>query len=350
MDIEFVPFNVQTASREEWELFHEFRRKRSAEHSPGDPIWDDKTIETFLKSMEREWEVYGFAIFEIGKPKTQIGILRLGYFRESSSSYTGNEKNCQIFSLAVLSPYRRKGIGRKMLAKACELAKKHNKPILIGNTIEADGKAFIRKIGAQEALEAIENRMVLNQIDWDMVERWAKEGPEQSPNSRIEFFTSVPEEIIDPYCKIYTETFNQQPFGELQIGDTIFSPEIRRKQEADFRKTKAQWMTLITREEDGDISGLTEMLYQPDRPTMIQQMLTGVQEKYRGTGKGKWLKALMLLRIREEFPQVEIVTTGNATTNAPMISINQRLGFKRHKEIILGQITVDKIDEFLAKE
>lgn len=42
-------------------------------------------------------------------------------------------------------------------------------------------------------------------------------------------------------------------------------------------------------------------------------------------------------------------TTHNATSNAPMLSINERVGFKRHKEVINVQIMRDKLAEFLKK-
>ncbi|MFQ5978716.1 MAG: GNAT family N-acetyltransferase [Candidatus Heimdallarchaeota archaeon] len=350
IDIDIVPFNAQTASKDEWTCFLEFRRKRWAEHSPGDPIYADKLFRTWLREIEeRDFVTEAHAVFETENPKTQIGVLRLAFYKEDSPSYKGNEKSCHVFDLAVLRPYRRKGIGQKLLPLVWEFARKHDKPLVIGSTQEEDGKAFLRKMAAQEALDAVESRLYLNKVNWEMIENWAKEGPKRSPNSRIEFFSSVPEEIIDPYCEIFTETLNQAPRQDLQVGDDIMTPEFRRKLEEDFRKNKAQWMTLITREENGDISGLTEMNYHPERHNMIEQLLTGVQEKYRGSGKGKWLKALMLLKIRKEFPQVEIVTTGNATTNEPMLAINQRLGFKKHKEWIVGQISVEKIEGFLAK-
>lgn len=351
VDIDFVPFNNQTASRDEWARFLEFRRKRWAEHSPGDLIYADKAFKTWLREIEKqEFVTETHAVFETGNPETQIGVLRLAFYKNDAPSYKGNEKSCRVFDLSVLRPYRRKAIGKKLLSLVCEFARKHDKPLVIGNTTEEDGKAFLRKMAAQEAFDAVESRLYLNEVNWEMVENWAKAGPKRSPNSRIESFSSVPEETIDHYCEIYTETLNQAPRQDLQIGDEIITPEFRRKLEENFRKLKNQFMTLITREENGDISGLTEMIYAPERHNMIEQMLTGVQEKYRGSGKGKWLKALMLLKVRKEFPQVEIVTTGNATTNEPMLAINQRLGFKKHKEWIIGQISVEKIEEFLAKK
>ncbi|MFX0115066.1 MAG: GNAT family N-acetyltransferase, partial [Candidatus Hodarchaeota archaeon] len=312
MDFNIVTFNAQTASREEWARLLEFRRKRWVEHSPSDPIHADKAFKTWLREVEgREFITETYTVFETGNPETQIGLLRLAFYKEDSPSYKGNENSCHIFDLSVLRPCRRKGIGKKLLSLVYEFAKKHDKSLVIGGTVEDDGKAFLRKIGAQEALDRTESRLYLSEVNWEMVQNWAKEGPERSPDSWIEFFSSVPEEIIDPYCEVYTETLNQAPRQDLQVGNEIITPEYRRKQEEDFRKLKLQSMTFITREENGDISGLTEMIYSPERHNMIEQLLTGVQEKYRGSGKGKWLKALMLLKVRKDLPQVEIVITGN---------------------------------------
>lgn len=36
----------------------------------------------------------------------------------------------------------------------------------------------------------------------------------------------------------------------------------------------------------------------------------------------------MLLLIREKYPQVEYMTTGNALTNDTILSINRRMGYK----------------------
>ena len=91
--------------------------------------------------------------------------------------------------------------------------------------------------------------------------------------------------------------------------------------------------TFRTIEPDGKISGLTEIRFSEiNTPELLNQALTGVKSIYRGRGLGKWLKALMLLYIRENLPQAKYFITGNAEHNAPMLSINDRLGFKPYRE------------------
>ena len=43
------------------------------------------------------------------------------------------------------------------------------------------------------------------------------------------------------------------------------------------------------------------------------------------------MKAEMLFFVRDELPEVKYINTGNADFNAPMVSINERMGFKRHR-------------------
>lgn len=48
----------------------------------------------------------------------------------------------------------------------------------------------------------------------------------------------------------------------------------------------------------------------------------------RKRGIGKALKGKMLLFIREKYPQVEYMATGNALANDAILSINRRMGYK----------------------
>jgi GNAT superfamily N-acetyltransferase len=179
-----------------------------------------------------------------------------------------------------------------------------------------------------------------------MIESWAQAGPKRSTGTVLEIVQKIPDELLEEFCKVYTEVTNQQPLGELEVGAIVFTPESYRGMEDMFAKMNRTWITIIAKESDGKISGLTEMRYNPERKTMISQILTGVQQEYRGRGIGKWLKAAMLLHVREKYPEVNIVTTGNATSNAPMLSINDRLGFKVYKETVNAQITVEQLTAY----
>jgi len=51
------------------------------------------------------------------------------------------------------------------------------------------------------------------------------------------------------------------------------------------------------------------MNYAPYKPQFIEQGFTGVRPDARGRGLGKWLKAAMLLHVREIYPGLKTVVT-----------------------------------------
>ncbi len=82
-------------------------------------------------------------------------------------------------------------------------------------------------------------------------------------------------------------------------------------------------------------------------PERIMQLLTGVKKEYRGRGVGKWLKADMLLYIRDNFSETKYIQTDNAISNAPMISINDRMGFKLNIAQTMYKFDLAKLDRKL---
>ncbi|MFQ5837150.1 MAG: GNAT family N-acetyltransferase [Thermoplasmata archaeon] len=310
---------------------------------------DDDTVESLMKRPDPQWELLRFAVVDSNKPDEQIGALHFEVVREGTPEYETNKHIAWIYP-EVLATHRRHGIGRRLLIEAAKMVRERDRSLILLGSDEDDGKAFIEAINAQIAQHTRESRLYLDAVDWHMVEEWAEDGPQRSPDTTPRFFANyIPEAIIEDFSDALTEVFNQIPRDELDIGDEIMTPERIRQWEARFRDAGGTRLSAITQEADGDISGLTEMGYFPDKETFIHQYMTGVREKYRGRGLGKWLKAAMLLRVREEFPQVKVVVTGNATSNAAMLSINERLGFKPHKEGVLAQVTLRSLEAYLAR-
>lgn len=349
LEIELRPFDPFKATRKEWKQFHEYRYKRYPEAHPGDPITADDVVEKSLRFMREEEHIETHSVHEKGTPDEWIGLVRVSVMKETSPSYEENKHQCFVYNVALLTPYRGKGIAKQLLEVVLEFAKRYKRRIIIADTSEEHGKRFIKNLGAKEALSGVENRLDLTKLDWDMVEEWTKEGPVRSPESKLEFFQDCPDDILEEYCKLYTVVDNQAPREDLDVGDYIITPELRRQYEGYQKDVDATWLTVITKEPNGDISGLTEVRYRPSKDPLIYQDLTGVPEKYRGSGKGKWLKAIMLQEIKKRWPTVTSVVTGNATTNAPMILINERLGFKVHKESIVAQMKTEDLEKYLAQ-
>ncbi len=347
--IKVVSFDPQRATREEWARFHAYRRERHAETDPDDPLLADATVEAQQRKPDTAWKELGFPVVDVDGSDEWIGWQTLEFARPEGPGYEKNKHILWVW-ISLLPSYRRQGIGQRLLREAANFARERGKSLVVSFAEEASGLAFWRAVGAQDAQRDRQSWLDLDEVDWTMVEQWAAEGPERSPASKLVWFTNrIDDEGIEEWCTAFTEVWNMMPRDDLDIGDEVFTPERVRQTEAGIAEGGGTILTAVTREEDGTISGLTVMGYFPEEDWMIHQWMTGVRRPYRGRGLGKWIKAAMLLRVREEFPQVRVVRTGNAFSNAPMLSINERLGFQLYREGMEVQIRLEDLEAYLAK-
>jgi len=149
--------------------------------------------------------------------------------------------------------------------------------------------------------------------------------------------------MLADFAPQLTSLLNTMPFESLDIGDIIVTPErIRDWNERQALVGEVQ-QTVMTREPDGVISGMTDITWAPYRGTLIYQMFTGVRPDARGRGLGKWIKAAMVLHIRELYPEVRVIVTENAHSNGPMLKINRTMGFQPYRTAVEYQMTREQL-------
>jgi len=345
---EICPFDFETASDEDWEMFYNFSSQSTKELFPDMPIGDLKSIRDGMISNLVFSDVEAYIVVRTDVPTEAIGWIRCTFLKENDPSFVGNEDVCQIH-LTIHKDYRMEGIAQKLIALAYKHALEYNRTKIIGSLISEASRRFLQRVGGKEALAYRVNQLAMKDVDWDLIERWVNEGSQGSPELSMDFHLSIPDSILEDYCTIYTEVLNQAPRDELTTGDEVFNPEKWKKMEAQTKETGRTWISSVVTAQNGDIAGLTDIGYDPSTPTVVYQYLTGVQEKYRGRGLGKWLKAAMLLKIRDEYPDVELVSTSNATSNEPMLVINQKMGFRMKLESYMFEVEVEKIKEYLSQ-
>ena len=349
MKYEIRPFDLKTASDADWEMFYNFSYQTTKELFPDLPVGDLKSIKDGMVSNLVFNDVKAYIVVRTDEPTEAIGWIRCTFLKENDPSFLGNEDVCQIH-LTIHKDYRMEGIAQKLIELAYKHALEYNRTKITGSLISEASRRFLQRVGGTEALAYRVNQLALNDTDWDLIERWINEGIQRSPELSMEFYLSIPDSILEDYCKIYTEVLNQAPRDELTTGDDVFTPEKWKKMEDQTKETGRTWISAIVKAQNGDIAGLTDVGYDPSTPTIVYQYLTGVQEKYRGRGLGKWLKAAMLLKIRDEYTSVEVVSTSNATSNEPMLAINEQMGFRMKLESYMFEVDVQKVKEYLSRD
>lgn len=134
--------------------------------------------------------------------------------------------------------------------------------------------------------------------------------------------------------------------GTLDVEIHVYSgASLRDLDAASAASGDATWTLLVRRRggDDGAFAGFTDVYWNPGNARVAHQGGTAVAPEHRGHALGKWLKAHMLERLHCERPDVRVVRTGNADTNAAMLGINEALGFTVAREAIVWQVATDEL-------
>jgi len=253
--------------------------------------------------------------------------------------------------IAVLPAFRRRGIGTALLARIVEVAEQEGRTTLIGGSNERvpAGEAFARAVGAEAALAEHTNRLLLAEVDQDLVQSWIEDGPKRAPGySLVSIDGPYPDELVEQIVDLH-HVMNTAPRGDLDMNDWHMTVEqVRDGEKEMLARGTERWYVAARDDATGRLAGFTELFYNPkSAPETIGQGGTGVRPEHRGHALGKWLKALNIDRVLRERPQVVDIRTGNADSNDAMLGINKALGFKPYIANTAWQISVDQAKEYL---
>jgi GNAT superfamily N-acetyltransferase len=342
MSARLTPIEVdpKTATPDFWKRYHAYRRMRDAETRPDVPAIPDHIVESQMKRDDPFDLQYHY---EMARDPVMLSWFTASTSKPGSPGHESN-KHIMWFNASVHPDHRRAGIGRTWIPLAVALMDRHGCTTFSSGTEEESGHIFLRWIGAEAKLSGAENRLKMADVDWAMVRRWTEDGPRLSPSSRLEIYDGhLPEAMLEDYSIQRSAMLNTIPFEQLDIGVITLTPARMTDWYARMDVAGMTDHTMLTREPDGVISGITNLEYAPFRPKMIHQGFTGVRPDARRRGLGRWLKAAMLTHVHELYPEVEVVVTDNAGSNVPMLAINTKLGFKQFLTASEYQMSRDRL-------
>jgi mycothiol synthase len=335
-----APVDANSASADFWRRYHAFRRDRHLETRPDDPLLPDDVEEAKLRQAHNFEIVYRYEIARDGEMLSWLGCNTV------KPGAPGYESNRHVLHAggAVRRDHRRQGVGRVWLPLVVELMDRHGCTVLNVGADEESGHAFLRWLGAEARLSDAESRLQLAEVDWPMVDRWISEGAARSPQTRLEQYDGpIPEAMRTEYAAQLSSLLNTIPFEQLDHGEIVITPPQMSEWYERMAAVQETSHTVVTREPDGSLSAMTDTTWSPHMPAVIHQQFTGVRPDARGRGIGKWIKAVMVRRVHELYPEAQWITTYNASSNDPMLAINHALGFRRHRVGAEYQISRDDL-------
>jgi RimJ/RimL family protein N-acetyltransferase len=134
----------------------------------------------------------------------------------------------------------------------------------------------------------------------------------------------VPDEHLDAFVRA-RRSMDDAPDPEGMDYPSTTAGQVRESEESLARRDRELRVTVALRA-DGEIGSFTDLRVSRGS-TLGFTDDTGTAREHRGRGLAKAVKAESLRRLREDHPEVELVTTANAEENTVMRHVNESLGF-----------------------
>lgn len=331
-------------SDEELAELHDLQVELGREAYPEDPPISFGAFSASARNLPEEPDIWSWwARDAAGR---LVGVAR------TYSYARGTNSHAMDLRVEVRPEARRQGLGRRLLSEAVVRAEAQGKTLITGSTDErvAAGAAFCRAVGARTGYAEHTNRLLLAEVDPDLLQAWVEDGRRRAGEDYelVGFDRRIPDDLAEAVLEAF-DIMADAPREEMHTEHRHMTlAELRHHEETALASGAEVWALFPRERRTGRLVGLTTVWWHPDRPHLVDQGDTGVAADHRGRGLGKWLKAAMLQRILAERPEASEVRTENADSNGPMLAINRRLGFRPYVASSGWQVEVDALRRIVA--
>jgi RimJ/RimL family protein N-acetyltransferase len=287
------------------------------------PWQHESTIYRLEMRMRHAWDGEPGRFFVVRAGDEVVGNARLHI------SVTDNLHFAYV-GATVVPQLRRRGYGTAAYDQLLALAQEMGR-----TTVGTDGwdhdrtRGFAAARGWELKSVAVPRRQHLGELEPGLADRLYDEALAHAGDYELQRISGLtPPELLEPLATA-TAAINDAPLDDLDLEDEVFSAgRIAAYEQSQLDSGRRFYRIVARHRGTGEIAGLTVVVVDSDTPDAAHQDDTSVVRAHRGHRLGLLLKTDMLRWLRDVEPQLKSIDTWNAESNAHMIGINERLGYR----------------------
>lgn len=188
--------------------------------------------------------------------------------------------------------------------------------------------AWARRHGFEIGLVDVQRRLVLP-VGGEQLDRWAAEAAAHHEGYELRSFVGpVPDELAEGWVGLDATLVTEAPTGDIEREAEQADVAGLRAREAMIAAQGRVKINTAALAPDGAVVAYTDIAVTVHEPGRAYQWGTLVRPDHRGHRLGMAVKAANLRLLQQTQPQITTLVTFNADVNAPMVAINEQLGFR----------------------
>lgn len=310
-----------------------------AERQPEDPPHPAEQILAGFRVTSSMWKREYVGAFAKGRLVGGVGLGR---------NLMGSNLDHRFVDVTVHPDHRGRGLGRALFARALEEIG-DGEGILLNawtTTRVPSGGAFAERVGAKPGLRMRVSQLELATVDRALMHEWASLDPAEY---RLQWVTSATPERLMQTAIDARVAINRMPREGLQMEDWTVTAETIREGERTMKVRGVESWSVYAVHSSGSAAGFTDIAFDRKYAPVIHQRGTAVVPEHQGKGIGKWMKARMLEKVLADLPEARLIRTDNAGSNAPMLAINVKMGFRPAWEATVWQLPLADAQRYASR-
>ncbi len=241
-------------------------------------------------------------------------------------------------TVAVHPSHRRRGVGTAIVERMSEVAAADGREVLnsivdVPVSVASDhpSRAFAVNVGFVPNLAGNRRhlRVPVEAARLDEVRGVVAAARAAADYRVLTFDAPWPEEFVEDECELFRRMSTDEPAGDsAHEEETWDAGRLRESDDLHVARGTSKLVAVAQHTPTGRLVAMSELLLSPDIPGQAWQLATVVHPEHRGHRLGLAVKIANIEALAVRAPDVRLIVTGNAAVNAPMIAVNDMLGFE----------------------